>query len=474
MVRDDLDVARLSTGSVRRSSLSYIAQISDPHVFDEETPARWFEVAWASGTVFRYQEAYTAQVLDAMVRTINGFHHNYSVRPIDFALMSGDAVNNTQRNELDWFMQVMDGRRVHPDSGADDDPVPGDGSRLYGNDPSDPFVAEGLAMPWFANAGNHDLLPEGNFNTRAFVGDPTRDSARFAVAHELVPQDPAKALAVQWFVPHPRTFASARKKTSVADPQRRFLHGLSEFMEAHLQSTSKPYGHGFTKNNVKVKSGYYVVNPQGVNVPLRIIALDTSAKRGTQGLLSTKQLKRLKDDLAVAEGDNVLVLIASHHSSAHLLPPWSTRLRNVLNASPNVIAHIAGHSHRHNVRARRPHNASAGQGYWEIEAASIIDFPQQARLLEIVDRGDGTGELFATVIDYQIEPGSLIEDSRFYSLYGRQAPLALGLPGGGSDRSDRNVVLRFRIPAGVRARLASMPAKPVESLTFIPAGQPVP
>ena len=38
------------------------------------------------------------------------------------------------------------------------------------------------------------------------------------------------------------------------------------------------------------------------------------------------------------------------------------------------------------------------------------------RFLEVVDYGDGTGAVYATVIDFIIEPGDIAEAGRFYSL----------------------------------------------------------
>ncbi|MCW2844143.1 MAG: metallophosphoesterase, partial [Nocardioides sp.] len=39
-------------------------------------------------------------------------------------------------------------------------------------------------------------------------------------------------------------------------------------------------------------------------------------------------------------------------------------------------------------------------GFWEINTASHIDWPQQARLLEVTDNKDGTVSIFATMLDH--------------------------------------------------------------------------
>jgi hypothetical protein len=66
-----------------------------------------------------------------------------------------------------------------------------------------------------------------------------------------------------------------------------------------------------------------------------------------------------------------------------------------------VIAWINGHSHRNQVWAR----PGGTRGFWEINTASHVDFPQQSRLLEIADNADGTLSIFCTMIDHAA-PGS--------------------------------------------------------------------
>ena len=39
-------------------------------------------------------------------------------------------------------------------------------------------------------------------------------------------------------------------------------------------------------------------------------------------------------------------------------------------------------------------------GFWEINTASHIDFPQQGRIIEIADNTDGTLSIFTTILDH--------------------------------------------------------------------------
>jgi hypothetical protein len=41
-----------------------------------------------------------------------------------------------------------------------------------------------------------------------------------------------------------------------------------------------------------------------------------------------------------------------------------------------------------------------GGGFWEVNTAAHIDWPQQARVLEIVDNGDATLSVFGTMVDH--------------------------------------------------------------------------
>ena len=66
-------------------------------------------------------------------------------------------------------------------------------------------------------------------------------------------------------------------------------------------------------------------------------------------------------------------------------------------AHPNVIAWVNGHTHSNNVWA---HQRDGGGGFWEINTASHIDWPQQARLIEVTDNRDGTLSIFATMVDH--------------------------------------------------------------------------
>ncbi len=53
--------------------------------------------------------------------------------------------------------------------------------------------------------------------------------------------------------------------------------------------------------------------------------------------------------------------------------------------------------------ARAPDAAVAG-GFFELTTASLIDWPQQARLVEVVDNVDGTLSVLGTIVDTAAPP----------------------------------------------------------------------
>ena len=68
----------------------------------------------------------------------------------------------------------------------------------------------------------------------------------------------------------------------------------------------------------------------------------------------------------------------------------------VLHRHPQVVAWVNGHCHRNRITPRR--HVESRRSFWEINTASLIDPPQQARVIEVASNGDGTLSLFTTVI----------------------------------------------------------------------------
>ena len=105
----------------------------------------------------------TPHVLDAAVQTINALHH---LTPFDFGISLGDDCNNSQYNELRWFLDTIDGKVITPSSGAHV------GATTI--DYQMPFYAAGLnpEIPWYQVIGNHDQFWMGS----AFENTKTRSA----------------------------------------------------------------------------------------------------------------------------------------------------------------------------------------------------------------------------------------------------------------------------------------------------------
>jgi hypothetical protein len=87
--------------------------------------------------------------------------------------------------------------------------------------------------------------------------------------------------------------------------------------------------------------------------------------------------------------DDRLVVITSHHPledmfndyTPHAEPRVSRdEIERLLVSKKQVIAWICGHTHRHRIKY---FGSDSNQGFWQIETASLIDWPQQGRTIEI-------------------------------------------------------------------------------------------
>ncbi len=65
---------------------------------------------------------------------------------------------------------------------------------------------------------------------------------------------------------------------------------------------------------------------------------------------------------------------------------------------PRLVAWVNGHTHRNEITAHTRTDGSGG--FWEINTAAHIDYPQQSRLVEVSDNKDGTLSIFTTILDH--------------------------------------------------------------------------
>ena len=69
----------------------------------------------------------------------------------------------------------------------------------------------------------------------------------------------------------------------------------------------------------------------------------------------------------------------------------------LINQFPNVVAYVPGHTHEHRLT---PFIRSNGTVWWEVNTSAVIDYPNQSRLVELMDNRDGTLSIFNTVVDH--------------------------------------------------------------------------
>ena len=419
-------------------ALATIVHLSDVHICDAESPARleyldhladpgepYADIYEEIGT-YRPQEILTAQVALAMVRTVNELTVGpVAGAPIDTVLVTGDVIDNAQANELGAYAAVLGGGAVTPRSGGvasswvgapsagfwsdrfwhPEGPHAGhDPDRLttaYGY-PGVPGLSEaarvgfdspGLALPWLTVHGNHDALLQGTVapteRTRELAVGGARVVGLAPTQTPLAALEATPALGPARYVDEPESPTVA----IAADDTRRLLRS-GDLAEA---LADLPGDHGFAAGE---RRGYWARDVGGV----RLLAMDTvNPYGGWQGSIDEEQFEWLRGELAAADRP---VVVTSHHPSWTLLNPYAPpgagrrvladEVIRLLLGEPKVVLWLAGHVHGNTVRL----HASPHGGLLEVTTASLIDWPQQGRLVEILEHPEGGFVVAMTVVDH--------------------------------------------------------------------------
>jgi len=445
---EQLELAPGFSEGSERNSLLYIWQAADPQLIDEESPIR----LEAFDPLYRPQGHLTLHSFESHVRTAARLS-DISGRPFDFALLAGDLSDGSQRNELDWMVAILNGGAIDPDSGRDDDPVPGPG-----NDYSDPFLSVGLSVPWYAVIGNHETLYNGGF------GAITEELRAFAVGTEVY----NFPLFKNGFRDGTTVNADVRSEGPAQADERRTPLYLEEVLSLIQQAGGSPAGHGMSADDAAAGIGYFSVHPME-GKPIRLIALNTvfsdatTVGVGSLGIFDEEQFDWLRQQLDDADANAELVVVMSHHKSDDLSdtsPVTGAELSAVLEASDGVVLHVTGHGHRNEKAVYS--QASMGLdafGYWELMLASTIDFPMHSRVIEIVDEGNGYVSIYCTNLGHNAPVDSLAHRARQLAAAKAAFP-SFDTEGDieaawAEDLPSQNLLLRVPIAPALAANLAT-------------------
>ena len=327
-----------------------------------------------------------------------------------------------------------------------------------------PFQSIGLDLPWYSAFGNHDALIQGN-SPDAYVGPygPSGEIARddfqkIATGCEKVKLigtgDDPDEVTVDIVPPDQRRCYLAKDDVPV-DPLGLLIGtpcSKTSWIAEHFNTTGTPAGHGFAPAACEPSGpedgacagygrpavaqlnndGYYSFSPAP---GLRFVSLDTVTDECgaipvcAEGSVDHAQYQWLEDQLRLAKAMNQYVITYSHHTlrttrfpstdpSEYPLHagerstqntmgvPVGTTLEDLFCRNDNFLAHVDGHEHENDVRFHDCEAAAATgtNDFYEITTASHLDWPQQARMIELVDNGNGTMSMVLTMLDHAGPP----------------------------------------------------------------------
>ncbi|WP_051327756.1 TIGR03768 family metallophosphoesterase [Desulfatirhabdium butyrativorans] len=465
--RTDIMPTGYSVASVtNQAHLLNFFTMTDIHIADKESPAQGNYFGWgaafgadASGanhsSAYSPVICYTTQVLDAAIQTVNAIHNQ---TPFDFGIFLGDAINNTQYNELRWYIDVLDGKEITPSSGAHL------GAKTI--DYQKPYRAAGLnkSIPWYQVMGNHDQFYMGTFLEDDFIrslriGDtiqncgsdmntppgPDNHGYYMGVVDGTTPDGEIRGAGPETDFPTPPKVVADpdRHSLSTTNVENNVVSGSStlNWMKEFFNTTSVPVGHGFTQANIDSDFACYTFEPK-TDMPIRVISLDDTCKANVnskvpyyaQGCLDQTRYDWLVSELDRGQADGMLMIIAAHvpvgaqkgltdttpypiFYNPSTADPHSIKSDDQLLATlhnyPNLILWIAGHRHLNTITPQpSPDSAHPENGFWEVETASLRDFPQEFRRFNIIRNSDNTISILAIDVDPAVSEGSLAELSR--------------------------------------------------------------
>ncbi|MCF3142380.1 TIGR03767 family metallophosphoesterase [Streptomyces platensis] len=483
VVRSELGTAHGGRDG-RRTALASFVQFTDLHLVDVQSPLRYEYLRAETASAWRPQEALSVAGVVSLIERVNALPGGPATgAPLSFVMTTGDNTDNNSKLELEWYLTAMSGGKITPNSGDRRryEGVQDSGLKLYWQPDSavrdadkqlgfprlDGFLeaairtvhSPGLRLPWYSTVGNHDSLPGGCYAP----GDPFW--TQIATGERKLETLPAAEAAKVWKAvkegldPKGEDFkrlltSHAKQSRRVTPDERRAPFTRTEYLRAHLDPAHTgpgPHGHGYTAAHLDGNRLYYSFR---ISDDVLGISLDTTDPGGHYtGSVGDAQLRWLERTLKDNEkGEKAHVLVFSHHTSKTMnntrpdpARPQEKRhtgaeLVEVLAAHPGVVGWINGHSHKNEIIAH--------DGFWEISTASHIDFPQLARVIELVDNHDGTLSLFTTLVESAAPHRTDFSDLSQTGLAALYRELSFNAPQARTDLAgtagDRNVELLLK------------------------------
>ena len=296
---------------------------------------------------------------------------------------------------------------------------------------NEPFLPAGFGdVPWYGIFGNHDGLVQGNQNRNAALDAIATGCVKVT---GLAGPPPSAAGALDALVATAAGGDPALTRTVPQDPRRHLLF-KREYIAQHFVTSGTPAGHGFTADDLARGEGNYAFSPRA---GVRFVVLDSvSDSGGDGGNIDDEQFRWLDAELAAADAAKELTFVFAHHTLetmnqvASPFPPGDNpavphepvhigetsresrcpdpagleTVKCLFLRHPTVIGFITGHEHNNRVRAVPRGDGPAEGGFWQVTTASHIDWPQQSRLIDLVDNADGTVSIWGTILDHDAPP----------------------------------------------------------------------
>jgi hypothetical protein len=334
------------------------------------------------------------------------------------------------------------------------------------------------SVPTYLANGNHDGLVQGNQSSNSTI-----EGIALGCIKPVVPSLEFGSIfeSLTFFVR--------------PDPDRRHVDKAQ--LKAVYRAGTQADGHGFglveaaqnTASNGA--ASYYAWDPKpGV----RFIALDTVSEGGliavsADGNVDDPQYRWLTNEINAAEAARKVIVVFGHHpirsltanlsdesapacttndSHGHDRNPGCDRdprvstpihlgadVQGLFNTHDNVVAYVTGHTHENKVMAcGATGGCPAGANWWEVNTASEVDWPQESRLLEVMDNADGTLSIFGTLLDhaatYEVPAAGSATGFNVDQLSAISRTLSYNDPqavlGANGTAQDRNVELLVRDP----------------------------